>query len=67
MDKKQLQEAVKEVIRDGIKIKKFRCLKCSIWGQIDDEQFNGKVSILCDCGFHETINLNEVINEQNEH
>ncbi len=50
---------VKSVIRDGNPLLKFKCPDCKIWGGIDNDQFNGKVSIFCDCGFHKTINLKE--------
>jgi len=48
---------VKEVILDDKLVRKIRCPGCGVWGIIDDDQFHGRVSILCDCGFHETINL----------
>lgn len=32
----------------------FRCPGCKRTGDIDFDQFIGKVSILCDCGYHET-------------
>jgi len=35
----------------------FRCPQCRKWGLLDDDQWQGKVSILCDCGFHQTIPL----------
>lgn len=52
-------EDVKQVLRDGKYIYKFKCHSCGNWGEIDNDQYNGKVSILCICGFHETINLNK--------
>ena len=52
-----MENKVKEVVLDGEKTKKFCCPNCGVWGYIDDDQFFGRVSILCDCGFHETINL----------
>ena len=38
---------------------KFLCPGCETWGYVDDDQLNARVSIQCDCGFHETINLKE--------
>ena len=29
-----------------------RCPKCGQLGKIDEEQLNGKVSIICVCGYH---------------
>ena len=49
-----------ERIEDGEEktiVTKFKCPDCKVWGDIDDDQFKGKVSILCDCGFHETIDF----------
>lgn len=56
MGKKMIYE-VKKVIRDNQEILKFKCPECKIWGQIDNDQYNGRISILCNCGFHETIKL----------
>lgn len=41
----------------------FKCPGCGNWGDLDDDQFNGRVSIFDDrkeCGFHETINVAKV-------
>jgi len=51
---------IKEVMLDGHLVRKACCPGCGIWGVIDDDQFCGRVSILCECGFHETINLAEL-------
>ncbi len=32
----------------------FRCPGCKQLAQADDDQVKGRVSILCDCGWHET-------------
>uniref|UniRef100_A0A6H1ZDU1 Uncharacterized protein n=1 Tax=viral metagenome TaxID=1070528 RepID=A0A6H1ZDU1_9ZZZZ len=51
---------IKKIKRDGVEIVKFKCPKCGEWADIDDDQYNGRVSIFHDtpkCGFHETINL----------
>ena len=40
---------------------KLKCPKCGEWCYLDDDQFNGKISIYHDvdnCGFHKTINFN---------
>lgn len=47
------------VWQDGKPIKKFHCPGCKVWGEIDNDQLHGRVSIQCDCGFHETINLSK--------
>jgi len=51
---------VKEVILDDKLVRKVCCPGCGVWGIIDDDQFHGRVSILCECGFHETTNLAEL-------
>jgi hypothetical protein len=48
---------IKIVLRDGIFVKKVRCPQCGVWRDIDDDQYFGRVSMLCDCDWHETINL----------
>ena len=48
--------------RDGEPVKQFRC-KCGAWGDVDEDQLHGRVSIHHDdpsCGFHETIDLSEL-------
>ena len=50
---------LKKVTLDGKPRIKFHCPDCNVWGYIDEDQYNGRVSILCDCGFHKTINLRE--------
>lgn len=37
------------------------CPKCGIVASIDRDQYEGRVSILCDCGWHETIDFREVV------
>jgi len=55
-----MREDLKRVIRDGKEIWKFKCPSCKEWGSIDDDQFNGRVSIQCGCGkFHETIDFSK--------
>ncbi len=48
-----------EVISDGKPIKKLRCPDCGNFGEIDDDQFYGRISTLCDCGFHKTIDFSK--------
>jgi len=57
--------SIKRVKRDGLVVVKFLCPNCSIWGDIDQEQFFGIVSIQCDCGFHKSINLH-ILEKQGE-
>jgi hypothetical protein len=39
-------------------IHQFLCPGCGLIGRLDDDQWNGRVSIDCpECAFHETINL----------
>lgn len=42
---------------DGQYVHQLLCPQCGEWGDIDDEQFFGLVSIQHECGFHENINL----------
>lgn len=48
------------VTRDGLGIYEAECPRCGVWGEVDDDQWNGRVSIDCPtegCPFHETIDL----------
>jgi len=39
----------------------FQCPGCGVKAMIDEDQYRGKVSLLCpECGFHETIDLSKV-------
>lgn len=29
-----------------------KCPSCGVWGDIDPDQLSGKVSLICDCGWH---------------
>ena len=40
-----------------------RCPNCKGAGWVDQEQYEGKVSIQCDCGYHETHDLREASDE----
>jgi len=46
--------------RDGKEVRVLECPKCKGWGDLDDEQFHGRISTQCDCGFHETINFSKI-------
>ena len=35
----------------------IKCPDCQNTGQIDEDQAHGRVSIQCECGYHETHNL----------
>ena len=51
--------------QDGKPIKKLKCPDCGVLGEIDDDQYHGRISTWCECGFHETINFAEL--EKNDH
>lgn len=55
---------IRKVTLDGQDTHKLKCPKCGVWGYVDDDQLEGKVSILCDCGFHETITPKDSINDE---
>ncbi len=40
-------------------IKQARCPQCGIWADLDEDQYHGRVSMLCECGYHETYNFQE--------
>ena len=48
---------VKTVLLNGKLARKYKCPDCNVWGYIDDDQYEGKISIQCSCGFHKTLNL----------
>ena len=46
------------VVRDGEFVRQYKCPGCQNWGDIDEDQFHGTVSIDCpNCEYHETINV----------
>lgn len=55
-----MDKVIKEVLLDNKLVKKFKCPDCRVWGYIDKDQYEGKVSIQCDCGFHKTLNLKNI-------
>lgn len=53
---------LRHITRDGKEIKKVQCPKCGTWGDIDDDQYHGRISIDCsNCNYHETHNHYERI------
>lgn len=46
-------------VSEGEVIYKFRCSGCKGIGAIDDDQIHGRVSIQCECGYHETVDWYE--------
>jgi hypothetical protein len=50
---------VVSIRRDGAVVVKLRCPGCGHWGEINDDQFHGRVSVDhtscgCGCTYHET-------------
>lgn len=47
---------LRKVTVDGEPAYHFACQGCGTLGLLDDDQFNGRVSVLCpeSCGYHET-------------
>lgn len=51
---------LKQVIKDGKPVKQLRCVTCGKWGDIDDDQYNGKFPTTCiGCGHTELHNYAE--------
>jgi hypothetical protein len=42
---------------DGEPAYRAICPGCGVEAILDDDQYHGRVSILCDCGYHETHDL----------
>ena len=42
---------------DGQTAYRLKCPGCGVVGIADDDQFHGRVSIWCECGYHETHDL----------
>lgn len=58
---------LKQVNFDGKDVWKLKCPGCGTWGHLDDDQFNGRVSVQCltgICKFHETHNFSKLTGEQ---
>lgn len=47
----------RRVTRDGVKGAIVVCPLCSVEGFADEDQLLGRVSIECECGYHETVRL----------
>lgn len=52
-------EHLRQVVRDSGVIFLLRCPGCAVWGEIDDDQLHGRISLHHDeadggCGYHET-------------
>ncbi len=56
-------ESLKLVSLDDVLTWKLRCPGCSAWGHIDDDQLHGRVSLLCECGWHETHDLSDLLDK----
>jgi len=57
---------VREKTRDGAKVRQLKCPGCGQWGDIDEDQYHGSVSIECPnekCSFHATVNVAEKVKE----
>lgn len=51
------QGRIRPVMRDGFPVMKLQCPGCGCWGDIDDDQLHGRVSVDhtdTGCTFHET-------------
>jgi hypothetical protein len=44
----------RRVLRDGADLWLWECPRCTTWGQLDEDQMAGRVSVLHECGYHET-------------
>ncbi len=54
---------LKQIIFDGQPTMKLKCPACGTWGYLDDDQFHGRVSVLClteGCMFHETVDFSKI-------
>lgn len=52
---------------NGEAVIQARCPGCGQWGEIDGEQYIGRVSIDCpDCEYHETHDLSKARGGENE-
>lgn len=39
----------------------FKCPGCGQWAYMDNDQWHGRVSTMCDCGYHETHSYKQVL------
>jgi hypothetical protein len=50
--------AVRRVIRDGEPVWQVNCPDCGKWGDVDDDQLHGRVSLHhLECGFHDYLDF----------
>ena len=53
----QAAPRIRQKKRDGTRIWQLKCPGCGAWGDLDDDQFHGRISVLHEeCGFHDTQN-----------
>lgn len=59
---------VRSVRQDGVIVWKVKCPRCLTWGEVDDDQWNGRVSLKCGerflhrpCNWHETVNFKALL------
>lgn len=45
---------ISQVTLDGEPTLTLTCPGCGTYGYLDDDQAHGRVSVLCECGWHET-------------
>ena len=61
-----MSDTLKQVKLDGKLVWKLKCPDCKIWGHIDDGQFHGRVSCLCNCGYHKTVDWSKMAKKEDE-
>lgn len=59
-------------VRDGEEVVQLRCPGCGVWGDLDDDQLHGRVSVDhaadgCPGGFHETHDFSAHIDRTEAH
>lgn len=56
---------LRSVKRDDVLVWEGECPTCGVWGELDDDQIAGRVSIQCpkEGCFHETLNLRAQLDE----
>ena len=58
MKTKVREKKIKHTQLDGKPAIKFQCPNCNVWAYLDDDQYNGRVSVDCsNCDYHETHNF----------
>lgn len=52
---------LKQVKIDGQLTWKLKCPQCGVWGELDDDQYHGRISVYHEgCSFHETVNFSAI-------